>query len=511
MKLRNLPCARAFLPDISLEPRLAVEAWLRRRAGRRRAAQSIVAVDPKQFAIGLPTNRQHVARGVRRFLGESVRVSIVLFVGVSGPSIVLAQNAPSVRLTLKHAIELALTNNVGVLMARSDVDEAAGTRVRRRATLLPHTTVDALVNRQNRNLAAVGLSIPNVPTVVGPYSFMDFRVSASQAVIDREAYHEWKASTNAEASTRLTYQDVRDLVIRQVAGLYLASQSAAAEVEAADERVTTSRSLEQLARDQRDQSLATGVDVLRAQVQLERDRHNALVARNAYQTSLLALARFLGLDLAQSLELAEPLAFETVTTVPVEDMLHGALAARADYQALVAERSALEEQREASHARVLPKVSIAGDYGRLGSNFGELPGIGEIQATVALNLFDRDRVGAEAEADARLQRLIEQMADIARGIEQELRTAALDLESAEQQVQVAEAAVELATRELALAEDRFRNGVTDNIEVIAAQDALAETRDERIAALARHADARAALARARGLTERTFLGPGGEP
>ena len=242
---------------------------------------------------------------------------------------------------------------------------------------------------------------------------MDFRVSASQPIVDREAYHEWKASARTEAGSALTYQDVRDLVIREAAGLYLASQTAAAEVEAAEARVATSVSLEQLARDQRDQSLATGVDVLPAQVQLARDRQNALLARNAYQTSLFALARLVGLDLGQALELAEPLTFDVTGTPPIEDAIRSALVVRGDYQALLAERDALDEQRQATHARALPKVSVAGDYGAMGASVGELPGIGEIQATVSISLFDRDRIGAQSEVAARLQRVNEQIADLA--------------------------------------------------------------------------------------------------
>jgi outer membrane protein TolC len=420
-------------------------------------------------------------------------------------AVAAAQGAGGVQLTLAQAVELALKNNVGVLVAKTDIDEAAGTRARRLAALLPHGMADSFVNRQNRNLAVAGLSIPNIPTVVGPYSFMDFRVSASQTLVDREALHNLRASTRVEAGTELSYQDVRDLVARKVADLYLTSQSAAAEVDAAQARMNTSVALEQLARDQQSQGLATGIDVVRAQVQLARDRQNAVITKNAYETSLLALTRFVGLDEAQPIELAETLAFDPAEAPTVlEDSIKSALAARADYQALAVQRDALNEQQKAARARMLPKLSVAGDYGALGRTFGSLPGIGEIQATVSIELFNRDRGGAEEELAARLRRTTETMADMARGIEQELRQAVLDLQSTDEQVRVADAAVDLATRELALAEDRFRNGVSDNIEVIAAQDALAQTRDDRIAALARHTDARIELARARGVTERTL-------
>ena len=80
----------------------------------------------------------------------------------------------------------------------------------------------------------------------------------------------------------------------------------------------------------------------------------------------------------------------------------------------------------------------------------------------------------------------------------------MDLESTENQVTVTAAALHLAERELALAQDRFRNGVTDNIEVVTAQTTLAGAQDDRITALARHADAVMALVRATGGTEKIY-------
>jgi outer membrane protein TolC len=103
-----------------------------------------------------------------------------------------------------------------------------------------------------------------------------------------------------------------------------------------------------------------------------------------------------------------------------------------------------------------------------------------------------------------LKRLNAQIDDLNREIEQELRKAVLDLESTENQVTVTEAALHLAERELSLAQDRFRNGVTDNIEVVTAQSTLASAQDDRIMALARHADAVMALVRSLGGTEKIY-------
>jgi outer membrane protein TolC len=431
---------------------------------------------------------------------------VTLFVALSfagGASVDAQQTAPR-RLTLRDAISLALKQNLSVRVASTQVEELEGTRERRGASLLPHVNGNALANRENIDLRAMGISFPTIPAVVGPFAHYDFRLSASQSLIDRHSYHNWKASERQEEAAKLNYQDARDLVIRQAAGLYLDAQASAAEAAAAESRVTTSQTLEKLARDQHDQGLATAVDVVRAQVQLARDQQNLLVARNTYQTSLLVLAHYLGLSPGAPLDLAEPLKFHHVESTDADQAFHSALEARSDYAALLKQRESLVEQLKASRARYLPTLSVNGDYGAIGRKFDSMAGTGEIQGTLTVTLFDRDRAGEKTELQSQLKRLNAQIDDLNREIEQELRKAVLDLESTENQVTVTEAALHLAERELSLAQDRFRNGVTDNIEVVTAQASLASAQDDRVMALARHADAVMALVRSLGGTEKIY-------
>jgi len=414
-----------------------------------------------------------------------------------------AQDVPR-RLTLKDAIDLALKQNVNVQVSATQIGEAEGARTRGLAALLPHASADTLANLLKNNLSIEGISLPGIPTAVGPFAYYDFRVFASQAVIDRQALHNWKASAREEEATRLSYQDTREFVVRETAGFYLQSETAAAEVEAAQSRVETSRVLEKLATDQHDQGLAIAIDVVRSQVQLARDQQTLLVAQNSYQTSLLALARFVGLSPGTSIEPAEKLEFRHIESPDVKQALPAALGARDDYRSLMSQQQSLMEQEKASHARYLPTLSLNGNYGAAGRNFGAMPATGGIEAILSVTIFDRDRNGEKQELDSRADRLKAQTDDLARGIEQDLRKAILDIQSTEQQVSVTQAVLDLSQRELILAEDRFRNGVTDNIEVVTAQDALASAQDDRIAAIAQNADARAALARALGATEKNY-------
>ncbi|MFZ3364659.1 MAG: TolC family protein, partial [Candidatus Acidiferrales bacterium] len=80
-------------------------------------------------------------------------------------------------------------------------------------------------------------------------------------------------------------------------------------------------------------------------------------------------------------------------------------------------------------------------------------------------------------------------------------TAAAQLESARNQVQVANLGDELAKEEVQQSRDRFQAGVADNIEVVTAQNALARADENQIAALYQYNQSRADLAHAIGRIE----------
>jgi len=390
-------------------------------------------------------------------------------------------------------------------VANTRVEEAEGTRTRRlSAALLPRVRSESYANVQNRNLRAFGISAPGFPAVVGPFSNYDFRVAADQDLFDLQSYRTYKASQDAVAASKLDYQDARELIIRSIAGLYLDAQSAAARADAAQTRVSDSQALYQLAKSKHDAGTATGVDLLRAQVQLANDQQALLATRNQYKQALLVLARNLGMSPGTPLELAEPLRFQPLSHPPAEGIVGSALLARSDYLSLASQRQQLVEQQKASKARYFPRLSLSGNYGGLGRNLGSLQSTYLVQGQVDFTVFDRDRNGEAQEIVSRRKRIDDQIADLRRGIEQDVRAALLNLESAADEVAVAEQGQDLAKRELELTQDRFRSGVTNNIEVTTAQDGLARAQENYILAVSSYVDAKFALARAAVGTEKNI-------
>jgi outer membrane protein TolC len=423
-----------------------------------------------------------------------------------------AQQASSYRLSLQDAIQRALQANLSVLVAGTRVAEAQGTRERRlAAALLPRVSAQTYANYQNRDLSAFGISYPGFPSVVGPFSNYDFRVYAQQNIMDLQSYRGLMASERAVDAGKLDDRDARDLIVRVIAGLYLNGQSAAARVEAAQSRVTDSDALLKLAKDKHDTGTATGVDVLRAEVQLANDSQAVLVAENQYKQSLLALARNLGMSPGTPLELAESLHYQPLTQSESEALLPAALLARADYLSLASQRQALVEQQRANRARLYPKVSINGNFGEIGRSIGGVQSTGLIQGQIDFTIFDHDRDGEAQELASRVKRIDDQIADLKRGIEEDITEATLNLESAAQQVSVAKEGQDLAQRELELSQDRFKSGMANNVEVVTAQDELARAQENYILAVFSHVDAKFALARAMGDTEKNILQFMGNP
>ena len=442
--------------------------------------------------------------------------ALLLLAGlITGPlpsAICAAQQQPPYRLTLQDAIQKALQANLSVLVAGTRVEEAEGTRMRRMsAALLPRVNAQTYANYQNRNLRAFGISVPGIPGVVGPFSNYDFRVYAQQNVVDLQSYRAYKASKLALDAGKMDYQDARDLIVRAIAALYLDGQSAAARVDAAQSRVTASTALYKLAKDKHDAGTATGVDVLRAQVQLANDRQALLVDQNLYKQSLLALARNLGMSPGTPLELAQPLEFRPLSQPEIETLVAAALVTRADYVSLARQRQSLVEQQRANRARSYPKLSLNGNFGGIGRSIGGVQATGLIQGQIDFTLFDRDRDGEAQEIASRIQRIDDQVADLRRGIEEDIRAALLNLESAAEQVSVAGDGQNLAQRELEMTQDRFQAGTANNVEVVTAQDELARAQENYIVAVTNHVDAKFALARAMGDTEKNIVQFMGNP
>jgi hypothetical protein len=123
-------------------------------------------------------------------------------------------------------------------------------------------------------------------------------------------------------------------------------------------------------------------------------------------------------------------------------------------------------------------------------------------ATLAIPIFEGGRIEADVQqAEAVLKERQAQVDNLRGSIEQDIENALLDLKAAAEQVEVAKTGLDYAQQTLAQSQDRFAAGVTNNVEVIQAQQQLASANEQYIASLFQHNIGKVLLARAIGNAE----------
>jgi outer membrane protein TolC len=426
----------------------------------------------------------------------------ILFVLAFSLSILSAQTAPPLRLSLDDAIQRGLKTNLGVLERETTSRLTRADRLRALSALLPTVTGSVSENVQQTNIAVFGFRFAGIPQIIGPFGYSDARASAAMNLID------WTARKNAQAAAQnvrasdLSVQDARDLVVQAVANAYLEIIADAARVEASRSEVATAQALYERARDQHAAGVSPAIDELRAQVELKSRQQQLLANENQFAKGKLNLSQVIGLPASQPFELADTAPYAPLEGLTPEESVERAHQSRADYQSATAQLRAAEISRQAAVAERYPTLSINGNYGADGINFGQSHGNFAFTGEVRFNIFDGGRIRADiAQSDAVIQQRKDEIADLERRIDVDVRSALLDLKSAADQVAVSESNLDLAGQTLTQARDRFTAGVTDNIEVVQAQDAVANAQETLIASRYAHNLAKVSLARAVGMTE----------
>jgi outer membrane protein len=428
---------------------------------------------------------------------------------------VLAANSPSetLRLTLEQAVKLALRQNTTSQIAEITAAESVQDKNVSRAALLPQANLNVSEQWQRLNLAAEfgGGGIPGLPPGVvfpghiGPFSLFSAGVSFNGQIFDLSLFRRYQASKSTANASKLDSQSTREQVILLVVSQYIGTLRASADVQASRSRVELAQALYDQAADLQKEGVGTGIDTLRANVELQNEKQRLIEAEAQQETSIFGLSRILNLDPRQPVELADSLSFFETPQPEMEASIEEGLSARPEWKALEQQIKAAEYQKKASSESRLPSAHYSGNWTQLGVSPGTVIPTYSYAGSVTMPLFTGGRIHAEmAHASLEIERIQQQQADLRNSIALDVKTSLINLGSARNEVQVANLGVQLSKEEVDQARDRFRAGVANNIEVIQAQDSLARANDNQIAALYRFNQARADLARAIGQMEKIY-------
>ncbi len=408
-------------------------------------------------------------------------------------------------ITLDYALKQGLQYNLGTVAQAQSIRSAQGQRYAVLNSLLPNVSGILREDVQQTNLAALGVRVPGFPTVVGPYNYFDLRATLTQTVADLTRIRNLRASNEIVKATQLSAKDARDLVVLAIGGSYLQVGAALARLVAARAQVETAQAVYQQASDRNKAGLNARIDANRARVELQTEQQRLRSLQADYDKDRLTLARIIGLPLGQPFVLADELPFTPLTGLTFSDALDRAGRQRADLQAAAAQVRASEFAVKAARAERYPTLAFVTDYGVIGLNPAQAHGTFTFNGSLNFPIYQGTRVkGDILQADAALQQRKAELEDVRGRIDYDVRNAFLDLESAADQVTVAESNVQLARETLVQSRDRFSAGVADTVEVTQAQESVATANNDYISAVYSHNLAKVTLARSLGEAEQNI-------
>jgi outer membrane protein TolC len=462
-----------------------------------------LAVAASGFAQGAAAGEPQVPReGGQPLPGPTSAVTIgqnVLTGGVpSGQA-----TAGVLPVSFADAIARGLKQNLGVVLSEQSVRSAGGVRAQALSGLLPNVSARITQSREEINLEEFGFPVPpGESPILGPFNVSALHFSASVPVFDWSAIQRTKAGSQSAEAASHSFRDARDLVVFVTANLYLQAVTGISRIDAARAQLKTAQVLYDHAVSQKQAGVVPGIEVVRAQVQVQTQQQRVIFYENEFAKQKLALARAVGIPLGQQIDLTDRAPFAEVAAMNVDEALKLAYESREDLRSALATIRAAEANRQAAVGEALPSVVVTADYGKSSSAWDTLHDTYAVSGAVRIPIFQGGRVrGRVAQADAHLKQQQAMAEDLRARIEYEVRAALLDVQAADQRVRVAKSAADLAGQQLSQAQDRFTAGIASNIEVVQAQESVATATDNYLSALYAHNLAKISLARATGLSE----------
>ncbi len=423
------------------------------------------------------------------------------------------------KLSLDDAVRRGLENNLGLKQAESSEGVLRGQRNQALQQFLPTITLTGDTGFYQHNLAASGFG----PSVVRKFAAMipagststlslitkdtltQGQIHYSETLFSGPVIAGWKAAGAAERAAHFGKMTARGEVVQQVATAYLHAIAVSSEVDNAKALVAHGQVLLDHAHAAHEAGVASNIDELRAKVQLQAQQQRLLNAQNQYQKDLILLKREIGLDPGQEIALSDPAPYSDLAEQTPEEVRAIAFKSRQDYQNLQNLVVGYKAIHAAYRSQRLPTLQFNSYYGTSTVNGAGTHGNFMAMGTLSFPIFREAGLrGNEDASRAQLDAVNAQVADLRLRIDQQVRSALLDVTASKQLVEVARSNVDLATVALSDVTDRVNAGVDDNLPLVTAQATLATAESNLVQSLYRYNVSKLALARAAGVLETQY-------
>jgi outer membrane protein TolC len=429
-----------------------------------------------------------------------------------------------VKLSLDDAVQRGFATNLGLKQAEQGEKTLKGQLNEAVQLFLPSITVSGGTAVHEFNLAAFGFGPGTLNKIGGLFPGEDFanisfitkadvtsgQINYEQTLFSGTYIDGYKAVRAAEKSSYFSKMSARGEVVQQVATAYLAVIAAQSEVENSKALMDADKVLLDQAHAKHEAGTVANLDELRARVQFQQQQQTVVANENKREKSEILLKREIGIAPGQKIELTDPAPYSELASRTPEELKTEAYANRQDYQNLQAQEREARMALGARKAERLPTLSFKGNYGVTGVSgvgyHGTLSAIG----TLKVPIFQEATLRGDADvAKAQLLGVNQQLGDMRGRIDQQVRSALLDVQAAQQLVTVARSNVDLAAQALSDETDRFNAGLDDTLPLVQAQATLASAQSNLVESLYQFNLSKLGLARSAGVIElqyKTYLG-----
>jgi outer membrane protein len=402
-------------------------------------------------------------------------MSLLLCMCAASPGVFAQQPMP---LNLAQALRLALVNRPLVKAGNLNVAAAKQNTVQVRSAKYPlligsitvadayqeHTTQDGRDVTLDTRIAAGGLNNPIILRRESNGIFL------SQLVTDFGRTSSLVESAQlSEVSQQHQADAIRTEVVLEVSDAYFSALEAQAVLRVAiktvDARTAIFDRIASLAKNK----IKSELDVRFAQVNLDEARLLLLRAENALDAAFARLSTSMGDRDTRRFQLEEVSSVGPVG--PLDTLIEQAIANRPDLASLRADREAARKTVDAAKALAYPTISLyaaAGvtPYGddRLSKNYGA------VGLNLSVPFLDGGKISAlQQQAELRALAIGENIAEAENNVLRAVRVAWLNARSGYENIAITEHLRDAASGALALADSRYKLGITSIVELNQAQ------------------------------------------
>lgn len=425
----------------------------------------------------------------------------------------------TLKLSLDDAIQRGISANLAITQSRIQQQQTEAEQLKSLNELLPSIKAEGSTGVHQFNLATLGFNAGVISKISGLFPNLNtanlspiVKVDVTQAdaaldwtVLDYAAITRFRSAKDSSRAAFYNTQSSRGLVVLNVGNQYLKTLADQSQIESAQALLHADETLLKQAQAEHEAGTAARLDELRARVQFQTQQQQVIAVENIYDKDLILLKRMIGVPVEQTVQLTDLTPYADLEQMSIEDARQLAYRSRQDYQSMQYQLRAAQLTRSAARYERLPTLTASGNYGVTGVTDGLYHGTFVATGELKLPIFKEAQFRGDAEvAQAQQNETTSRLTDLKQQIDQQLRDSMLDIQSAQTLVQVSQQNVDLATRALSDANDRFTAGVEDNLPVVQAQATLSQAQSQLISDRLQYNQAKLGLARNLGIVDTQY-------